>query len=248
MTDTSFKVRSNLIVNTSVSINSTAIYLNATNTATINATFYTGTSNNTLLLNGLAPSQYQNVSSLPAAVANLTSNNTTHFNGLLSTAYQNVSTLPTTVLTLTSNNTSFVGVTPAASVANTTTLASYAQLSGATFTGSVNATSIADSSGNVRAIPQNSQAAAYVLTAADNGKHVSITSGGVTVPTGLATGTAITIFNNSSVSQTITPAGGVTLYLAGSSFVGARTLAQRGVVTVLCVSLNVYVIMGAGLT
>ena len=38
------------------------------------------------------------------------------------------------------------------------------------------------------------------------------------------------------------------MYLAGTATTGNRTLAQRGVATVLCVGTNTFVISGAGLT
>jgi hypothetical protein len=105
-----------------------------------------------------------------------------------------------------------------------------------------------DTKGNVRSIPQNAQTAAYPLVAADAGKHVAITTGGVTVPLNVfAVGDAVTIYNNSASSQTITTTA-VTCYLAGSATTGNRTLAQRGVATLLCVGGNTYVISGAGLT
>jgi hypothetical protein len=106
-----------------------------------------------------------------------------------------------------------------------------------------------DTKGNVRSIPQNAQTAAYPLVAADAGKHVAITTGGVTVPQNVfSAGDAISIYNNSASSQTITSGTGITMYLAGSATTGNRTLAQRGVATVLCVGSNTFVISGAGLT
>jgi hypothetical protein len=38
------------------------------------------------------------------------------------------------------------------------------------------------------------------------------------------------------------------MYLAGTATTGNRTLAQRGVCTILCVAANTFVILGAGLT
>ena len=108
---------------------------------------------------------------------------------------------------------------------------------------------IKDSSGNVRAIPQNSQSAAYILVIGDVGKHISITTGGVTVNSGIfSAGDVVSIYNNSSSSQTITQGTSVTMYLSGSATTGNRTLLQRGVCTVLCVASNTFVIFGAGLS
>lgn len=98
-------------------------------------------------------------------------------------------------------------------------------------------------------IPQNSQTSAYTLVAGDNGKHVNITTGGVTVPSGVfSAGNVVSIYNDSGSSQTITQGSGVTLRLAGSATTGNRTLAQYGLCSALCVGSNEFIISGAGLT
>ena len=108
---------------------------------------------------------------------------------------------------------------------------------------------IADSIGNVRTIVQNSQTTAYTLVATDNGKFISITTGGVTVPASIfSAGQNIVIFNNSSSTQTITQGSSVTMTLAGSTTTGNRSLASYGVATVLCTASNTFVITGQGLT
>lgn len=108
---------------------------------------------------------------------------------------------------------------------------------------------IRDSKGDVRSIPQNSRTSAYTLVADDAGRHISITTGGVTVPASVfSIGDAVTIYNNSGSNQTITQGGSVTLRHAGTANTGNRTLAQYGVCTVLCVASNTFVISGAGLT
>lgn len=108
---------------------------------------------------------------------------------------------------------------------------------------------IIDSKGDVRDLVINAQSTAYVLVAADAGKVVDITTGGVTVPNAVfSSGDAISIFNDSASNQTITQGGSVTMYLAGTATTGNRTLAQRGIATVLCVAANTFVISGAGLT
>lgn len=98
-------------------------------------------------------------------------------------------------------------------------------------------------------IPQNSQTSAYTLVVGDNGKHINITTGGVTVPSGVfSVGNVVTVYNDSGSDQTITQGSSVTLRLAGSASTGNRTLAQYGLCTVLCVGTNEFVISGAGLT
>jgi hypothetical protein len=98
-------------------------------------------------------------------------------------------------------------------------------------------------------IPANTQTSAYTLVASDAGKHINITNGGVTVPSGVfSVGDAISIFNNSTNDQTITQGGSVTLIEAGTINTGNRTLAQYGLATILCVQSNSFVITGSGLT
>jgi len=101
------------------------------------------------------------------------------------------------------------------------------------------------STGNV---PQNSQSSSYTLATSDVGKHISITTGGVIVPnTTFAVGDSVVIYNNSGSSQTITQGVNVTMRLVGTATTGNRTLAQYGLVTVLCVAANTFVSMGGGL-
>jgi hypothetical protein len=110
-------------------------------------------------------------------------------------------------------------------------------------------TTVTDSKGELRSVPQNTQTSAYVLLAADSGKYISITTGGVTIPSGVfSAGETVTIYNNSSSDQTITQGTSVTMYQVGTANTGNRTLAQRGLATVICVASNTFVITGGGLT
>lgn len=98
-------------------------------------------------------------------------------------------------------------------------------------------------------IPVVNRTSSYTLTAADIGDYVNITTGGVTVPAGVfSSGDVVSIYNNSASSQTITQDTGVTMYLVGTATTGNRTLAQRGLATLLCVGSNEFVITGGGLT
>ena len=109
---------------------------------------------------------------------------------------------------------------------------------------------LSDSKGNVRNIPASTNS---TLVAADAGKHISITAGiTINASTDFAIGDAVTIFNNQAAGndETIT-ATGIDLYLATDPSVSGatnRTLAPRGVATILCVAADKYVITGAGLT
>lgn len=107
---------------------------------------------------------------------------------------------------------------------------------------------IRDNRGDVRDLPIVNQTIGYGLSLADAGEVVS-TSTTVYVPSGIFfAGNAVSVFNNSAASITVTQNASVTMYLAGTATTGNRTLAQRGVATVLCVAANTFVISGAGLT
>jgi hypothetical protein len=108
---------------------------------------------------------------------------------------------------------------------------------------------IKDANGNVRTIPNNNKTTSYTLTANDIGELINITTGGVTVPASVfSAGNSVTIYNNSGSSQTITQDTGTTLRLAGTASTGNRTLAQRGLTTVLCIGTDEFVISGAGIS
>ena len=114
--------------------------------------------------------------------------------------------------------------------------------SGVTVTGTVS-----DSKGDVRKIIQNSQSSAYTLVAADSGKHV-ITDSAVTIPNSIfAAGDAVTIVNNSGSDIALTKSI-TNLYLSTDGSNASRTLAARGMATILFVSGTAAYISGAGLS
>jgi len=102
-----------------------------------------------------------------------------------------------------------------------------------------------------RGAPQNAQTGAYALTLNDNGKHISITTGGITIPANASVafpiGATVVIYNNSGSSQTIAITSD-TLRQAGTTNTGSRTLAGYGLATVVKVAATVWVISGAGLS
>ena len=108
------------------------------------------------------------------------------------------------------------------------------------FTSTTNPT-INDGLGNqfavgFRNIPQNSQTANYTAVASDNGKHIYITTGGVNINASVfSAGNAVMVVNNSASSQTVFQGTNVTLRLAGTATTGNRTIAQYGMMTLLCV-------------
>jgi hypothetical protein len=87
------------------------------------------------------------------------------------------------------------------------------------------------------------------LTGSDGGKHYYGT-GTITIPTNasiaLAIGTAILVI--ASGATTISPAGGVTLFVAGTGATGARTLAQYGQASLIKVASDTWYISGTGIT
>lgn len=86
------------------------------------------------------------------------------------------------------------------------------------------------------------------IVASDAGKYLNVSSTvTLNLLTAFSSGDAVTIYNSSSANITITSTE-VTLRLAGTATVGDRTLAQKGLATILCVGANDYVISGAGLT
>jgi hypothetical protein len=114
----------------------------------------------------------------------------------------------------------------------------------ATFAGTVS-----DSKGDLRKIIFKQESSAYTLVAADAGKAIEIATGGITVPVNVFVGgDAITIINDSSSDQTITQGSSVTMFNAGTTNSGNRTLAGRGMATVYFVNSSTCYISGAGLT
>ena len=106
-----------------------------------------------------------------------------------------------------------------------------------------------DSKGDVRKIPSNAQGGAYVAVAADAGKAIFISTGGVTINNSVfSAGDAVTIINNSGADQTITQGSGLTINNSADATTGNRTLAGRGMATIWFAGASDAYISGAGLT
>ena len=106
-----------------------------------------------------------------------------------------------------------------------------------------------DANGDLRAIPEIATTSAYTLVAADRGKCVTNTTGGVTIPYNtFATGYVVTIINHSGSNITITSGANLTLYNSADAATGNRTLAARGMATVWFEAQNLAYISGAGLS
>ena len=127
---------------------------------------------------------------------------------------------------------------------STTTALTLDSSQNATFAGSVT-----DSKGDVRKIPLNNQTSAYVPVVADSGKVITISTGGITINTGvMLVGDVITIINNSGSDQTITQGSGFTMYNSADASTGNRTLAGRGMATLWYGAQDWGYISGAGLS
>lgn len=116
------------------------------------------------------------------------------------------------------------------------------------FSTSATITNLFDSAGNVRNIPQSGSAktSSYTLAISDIGEYIQLgTGGGVTIPDGVfSAGNAISVFNNTSGTTTIT-CSITTAYIAGTdSDKATMTLASRGVATVLFISNSLCVVSG----
>ena len=113
--------------------------------------------------------------------------------------------------------------------------------------GAATFTTVSDTKGDVRKIIQNTQGSTYTLDIADAGKHI-LASGTVTIPNNIfSAGDAVTIVNNTAGDLTITKTI-TTMYMSTDATSANRTLATRGMATILFASGTVAYISGAGLS
>lgn len=83
----------------------------------------------------------------------------------------------------------------------------------------------------------------------DRGALLAQTAGSITVPADVfAAGDVFTIYNRTSIAENINQGAGLTMYLAGTPSTGTRTIAQRGMATVVFITPTEAVISGAGVT
>ena len=117
---------------------------------------------------------------------------------------------------------------------------------GVTVTGTVT-----DSKGELRQIPQaNHQGGTHTLQASDAGKHLLVDNTVTIPPTSgvFSTGDAVTLISTSGSNISVNKGSGVTMYNAADGTDANRTLATRGIATVICTGSNTYNISGAGLS
>jgi hypothetical protein len=174
-----------------------------------------------------------------------------------------------------SDGTDFALVTPPASSANTPNTLVERDGSGNFAAGTITADLVGDVTGNANnidgiaavanggtgastadgartnlktgTIPPVVSGGAYTRQISDVGDHVSAT-GNITVPPAvLAAGDVLVIYNNTAGNLSILRGAGVTMYwVAGAD--ADRTLATRGLASIVCVASNTFVVTGQGLT
>ena len=106
---------------------------------------------------------------------------------------------------------------------------------------------VSDSLGDVRALGNNYTSGTPTLAATDAGKYV-YANGNVTIPAStFAQGQMVTIINYSGSNITIVGTA-ITLYNSADAATGNRTLATRGMATIMFHSSSEAYISGAGLS
>lgn len=95
----------------------------------------------------------------------------------------------------------------------------------------------------------------FTLQDSDSGKHVYSTTSGtetITIPSAanatIAIGSTVQVIVNGTGSVTLQPEAPVSLYLAGNSTPGSRSVGSRGMATVIKVATNTWFVSGVGIT
>ena len=119
--------------------------------------------------------------------------------------------------------------------------------SGFTFNPSTNVLTAGVFVGRLENLTTSNKSSSYTTVKADAGTMIR-TNSGVTIGNGIyAAGDIISIYNNSGSDITITQSN-TTLRKVGTSDTGNITLAERGLMTVTCVSSNEFVCSGGGMS
>jgi len=187
---------------------------------------------------------YQNYGNVNVA-ALITTNGLTNYSNVNTKAYTesmgftNYSNVNVSALITTNGLTNYSNVNVIAYLAGNITVGNIA--------GSVNGFSI-----GYRDVPQIT-VANLTLIASDAGKHyygANTNPTTITIPlnssVAFGNGTAISLVNQGTGNITISPTGGVLLYLAGNTTAGSKTLTSYGMATLLKVQVNTWFINGTG--
>ena len=109
--------------------------------------------------------------------------------------------------------------------------------------------SLSDDKGPLRRLGMNAQGGNYTLVASDAGKFIRGGGGNITVPYNVfSTGDMVTIMNDTGGSFTIIQGSNFSLINSADASTGTRTLAQRGLATILFNAQNQGYISGSGLS
>ena len=117
--------------------------------------------------------------------------------------------------------------------------------------GSSEFTTVSDSIGPLRRLGVNAQGGAYAFVVGDAGKIIRSAGSGsaLTLNQNIFTaGDMISVFNVGSGTNTIVSGTGVTLYNTADAATGTRTIAAKGMVTIVCTASNEFAISGSQLT
>ena len=117
--------------------------------------------------------------------------------------------------------------------------------------GVVTATGVSDSIGTLRRLGVNDQGGAYAFVVGDAGKIIRSSGSGsaLTLNQNIFTaGDMISVFNVSGGNNTVVQGTGVTLYNTADAATGTRTIAAKGMCTIVCTASNEFAISGSQLT
>jgi hypothetical protein len=135
------------------------------------------------------------------------------------------------------------GVVTTASYSDPTWITS---LAGSKISGDINSATINGLTIGFRSIPRSTTSGTAAV--GDVGRCIAV-SAGLTIPNAtFAAGDAVSIYNDSAASVTITQGASLTLRLAGTTTTGNRTLAARGMATIWFNSSSEAIISGAGVS
>jgi len=171
----------------------------------------------------------------------------------------NASFLTGTVLSsnVVSSSLTSVGTLSALTVTANATVGNLTISTGGTITGNAAAGNVSANAVGYMGMPQNNLTSDYVITLADQGKHLYYnvsTNNIVYIPTtsnvAFPIGATIDIISrtSSSANVTITPNTGVSLFLAGNTTSAGRNVTTYGTATLICVEANTWFVRGSGIS
>jgi len=117
--------------------------------------------------------------------------------------------------------------------------------------GNATFSTVTDSIGSLRRLGVNAQSGAYAFVVGDAGKIIRSAGSGsaLTLNQNIFTaGDMISVFNVGSGNNTVVQGTGVTLYNTADAATGTRTIAAKGMCTIVCTASNEFAISGSQLT